>query len=283
MARKFDTSVPTNSKLVLPRALADGVLLSGLTAPAMRAALVLVGYAGDSGRIDMLKPELERLAGVRIDNGQKFVDRIQQSAIDVPESDEVEIGEPVFDDLTYTPGTEKRLAGIVRGQLSGSFRTAIGRMSRTGMVTLDIDVLRHLDTTAGILIYLRIALERAANPGKSVLKMRLRDVDAFGWFGQYCRQASTGRVNVGGDVFRSVSLGRIHRHLIAPGILDLAAAVDDFEVDAVTAVPEQAVRGRAWSHVDVLVRKLITAPTVAQMAQLMSEKERHRSDIAKTA
>lgn len=265
MARKFDMSSPTNARLVLPRGLAVGVIMSGLTAPSMRAALVLAGYAKEDGRVDMLKPELERLSGTRIDNGHKFLERILQSVIDIPGSDEAEIGEPVFDELTYSPGIEKRLAGVVHGQLSGSFRTAISRMTRTGTVTLDIDVLRHLDTIAGILIYLRIALEQAARPAASVLKIRLRDTDAYSWFGQYCQQASTGTVNAAGDQIRSVSLGRIHRHLIAPGIKDLAAAVDDLDLDAIAGIPEEAVRGRAWSHVDIVARKLRRMPTIGEL------------------
>lgn len=59
-----------------------------------------------------------RMYNTRIDNGQRFIERILGSVIDIPGSEEAEVGEPVFDDLTYIPGIEKRLAGVVHGQLS---------------------------------------------------------------------------------------------------------------------------------------------------------------------
>lgn len=265
MARKFDVSAPQNGRLVLPKALAMDVLMSGLTAPGMRAALVLAGHAAADGRIDMLKPQLEKLSGTRIDNGHRFVDRLGEAVIDIPGSGDPEVGHDAFSDLLYTPGIEKRLAGVITGQLSGAFLSAISAARRSGQVVLDLDVLRHLDTVAGILIYLRVQLERARAPGHSVLKLRLKDADAFAWFGQYCRQASTGRTNAAGEVFRSVSLGRIHRALIDPGIRDLAAAVDDLDIDAIAGIPETAVRGKAWSHVDIMVRKLRRVATISEL------------------
>lgn len=278
VARTIDTSRPTGTTLTLPAALAQGVILAGLTAPSMRVALVLIANASSAGRIDMLKPEVEKLAGVRMDNANRMIERLLQSVIDIPYSEEPEVGEPVFDELIYTPGIEKRFAGVIIGTLSGSFRTAVGRMTRTGTVMLDIDVLRRLSTVPGIVLYIRLQLERSKAPKEAVIRFRLKDADGFAMFGQYCRQASTGRVSADGESFRSISLGRIARHLIEPAVRDLGDASQDIEINAVAGIPEQAVRGKAWSHVDIVARRLKRV-SLKEFVDRQDEKQRHRARV----
>jgi|GEM_PF-3158774 len=271
-------STPSATAITLRLALASGVLLSGLTAPSMRAALVLMSRASEVGHIDMLKPELERLAGLRLDNANKLIERLLTSAIDIPAGDDPDNGEPVFDELSYTPGIEKRFAGVITGHLSPAFRSAVGSMRRAGTMQIEIDVLRRLTTIPGIIMYLRLQAERQRSPRESVFRIRLRDTDAFGWFGQYCRQASTGRKNAAGDEFRSISLGRIFRHLIEPGIRDLGDALNDMDIDAVAGIPEAAVRGRAWSHVDIVARRLKRV-SIKDLADRQDEQARHRGRV----
>lgn len=273
MGRQLDFSAPTNGRLSLPRALSAGLIMLDLSAASMRAALVLIANARADGSVDMLKPEVERLAAVRIDNGHKFLAPIFESRIDIPgERENDAVGESVFESLNYVPGEQKRLAGIIRGQLSLSFRRAIAMPSFHGKVDLDLDVLRRLTTVPGILMYLRIA-SMLGQSSNSVHRMTLKTDDAMWLFGNYIGQAATRTVNAAGEESMNVSLGRIHRHLIAPGVRDLAGALEDYDVDAIVAVPETPLPGRAWSHVDVMVRRLKRVGTIKEL----SESQRQRA------
>lgn len=274
MGRQLDFSAPTNGRLSLPRALSAGLIMLDLSAASMRAALVLIANARADGSVDMLKPELERLAAVRIDNGHRFLTPIFESRIDIPaDRDSEGVGDSVFESLDYVPGQQKRLAGIVRGQLSLSFRRAIAQPSFHGRVDLDLDVHRRLSTVPGILMYLKIAGMLGLQQSASVHRMRLKVDNAMELFGNYIGQAATRTVNAAGEESMNVSLGRIHRHLIAPGVRDLADALEDYDVDAIVAVPERPLPGRAWSHVDVMVRRLKRLGTIKEL----SESQRQRA------
>lgn len=273
MGRQLDFSAPTNSRLSLPRALSTGLIMLDLSAASMRAALVLIANARSDGSIDMLKPELERLAALRIDNGHRFLTPIFESRIDIPSDRDSEgVGDSVFESLDYVPGEQKRLAGIIRGQLSLSFRRAISMPTFHGKLDLDLDVLRRLGTVPGILIYLKIAA-LLGQTSASVHRIRLKTDDAMAMFGNYVGQAATRTVNAAGEESMNVSLGRIHRHLIAPGVRDLAGALEDYDVEAIAAVPETPLPGRAWSHVDVMVRRLKRVGTIKEL----SENQRQRA------
>lgn len=103
MPIRTDHLPATNRVLDVSAALAQGVLPTGLTAPAFRAFLVLLASADGSGQIDILKPELERLSGNRMDNAHRFLDRLRDALIDAQGVEPA----PWFSNLDYTPGVEK--------------------------------------------------------------------------------------------------------------------------------------------------------------------------------
>jgi hypothetical protein len=282
MGRKLDFSAPTNAVLSLPQGLAEGIILSDLSAPAMRATLVLIAAAKADGSINLLKPDLEMIAAVRIDNGHRFLDALTESCLDMPADQEhVSYGDAVFKSLDYQPGEQKRFAGIIRGQLSDSFRGAVSEPRWQGRIEIDLDVLRRLTTVPGILMYLKIAGMLARNPSQSVHRMRLKINDAMALFCNYGGQAATKTRNAAGEFSLNISLGRIHRHLITPALIDLGNALEDFDVDAVVAMPENPAPGRAWSHIDIMVRRLIRLGTLSDLNERQRQRGAYKISLKK--
>lgn len=246
----------------LPIALATGLVLEGLTAPAMRMALVLISTSGRSGGVDMLKPELERLAGVRLDNADRSLDRLRHATVG---------DDAVFAELEYTPGIQKRLAGVIRGRLSPGLLAELSHPRHGGRsVKIDVDELRACSSVPGILLLLRLAVERQRDVDR--VQLRLRDVDALGIFGAYIDRAGRTRTSANGDEERSTSLSRIYAELIEPAIRDLWPALQGWTLDAVPGVPAAHARGKGWSHIDVTMTRLQKRPSIKELAAAERDK-----------
>lgn len=253
----------------LPLALTDGLVLEGLTAPSMRLALVLIAAAtGGLGAFDMLKPELEKRAGVRLDKAHRSLERVRACTL----SD----GRPVFDEIVYHPGAQKRLAGIVRGLLSGPLLDAIADPRHGGRtVEIDLQELRGCGTVPGILLLLRLAPQRQAKTDE--IRLRLVDRDCIGIFGGYLDRAGVDVVDADGTTSRSTSLSRIFSDLITPAVRDLWSALNGYTIDAVPSVPIVQRRGRAWSHIDVTVTRLERRKSVRELMTAIADHRRYKA------
>lgn len=189
--------------------LASGHVPAGLTAPALRLALVLLAAADAYGKVSVVKPHLERDAGVRLDNADRALQRVRDAVV---ATDDGEI--KLFDEIVYLPGEQKRLAGIVTASVSGSFRSFAGMH---GEVDGPIDELRRLTTAPGICLWLYTLPLRQSGPNH---RIRLKDEDTAAVFGEYLSRATV-KGSSRGETFRWTFLSRIYQELIKPGVDDL--------------------------------------------------------------
>lgn len=248
----------------LPIALCQGLILGGLSAPALRIALVLAAHADASGRFSMTKPSLERLTDIRMDNADRILDRVRGAEAEID-------GDPVraFDDITYTPGVQKRLAGIVTGSLSSGMVTAMAHPRFGGrFVTVDLGELGKLSTVPGILLWLRLATERRDGE----VRLRLRDEDMLGLFGSYIGRAAITRTTVKDGEHVWTGLSRIFTNLVDPGVRDLWNALEDVLVDARPISRTGRGHGRAWSSIELEMAPVRKLPSIREMAAAEREK-----------
>lgn len=130
----------TGAVLRIPAALEHGVLPTGLTAPALRAFIVLIGHAADDGAVDILKPMLVDWSGTRIDAMHRFLEPLRSTVIDVAERHNAD-GENWFSELSYIPGERTKYAGIVKGTVSTTARAVLAETGRHGTISIAIDEL----------------------------------------------------------------------------------------------------------------------------------------------
>lgn len=253
--------------LTLPAALAHGLVPASLTAPALRMALVLIGAASSAtGQISMVKPHLERDAGVRLDNAHRSLERLRNATIVDAR------GEPalLFEDLTYLPGEQKRLAGIVSGRLSDETQEAIRSSGHAGRsITISIDELGRLSTIPGILLLLRLAVDRPHGD----IRLRMDEDECARTFGDYLSRATIRRTNASGDQFRWTALSRIFAELVEPGVKDLWGALDGYVVDAIPGVPEK--KGSPWSYIDITMAKLQPRKSLRELATSLKDSQHY--------
>jgi hypothetical protein len=261
----------TDRSLDVSAALAQGVLPTGLTAPAFRAFLVLLASADGSGQIDILKPELERLSGNRMDNAHRFLDRLRDALIDAQGVEPA----PWFNSLVYTPGVEKRLAGVIRGELSPAARALLASPRYQGQVQLQVDELRRLSTVPGVILYLRCQAILAAKPSAREIVQRWNDDELLEVFGQYAASARSVRKLGSGETSVTVSLSRMTAALLRPGADDLRAALDTFTAAVIEGKPLGAGRGKAWSHVDLVLQRLSPRPKLMDLIAAQNERIRY--------
>lgn len=259
----------TPKTAVLPVALASGVVMSGLTAPALRMALVLLSELSPTGGIDMLKPRLEKLAGVRLDNAERALNRLRDARFE--RGDDAPF---VFDELNYTPGSMKRLAGVIAGRLSPSFFESIADPSWGGKtVQVDLDELRQLSTVPGILLWLRLAIERQS--GTDQFRLRMRGEDIAPIFGPYLSRATISRKTAADGQFMWTSLSRMFTSIVAPAISDLHAVLPDHVVDATPITKVGAGKGVPWLAIDVEMNRISRRPSLREMAKRSRERDEY--------
>lgn len=252
--------------IAAPLALCHGRILAGLTAPAYRAALVLISHAKPNGIFDITKPELEALAGLRLDAADRFLERLRDSQLACEGN-----ASPAFAEIVYVPGIQQRLAGIIKGRLSPEMLDEISSLRWSGQrLQLDAGELAKLTTVPGILLWLRLAIERQTATD-STFSLRLRDEGAASIFGPYTARAAINRKTKSEGEFKWTSLSRIYEQLIEPGVRDLWTAIDGYVVDARPAVPERG-RGRAWSHVEITMAKLRPMPSLRELNEAAARK-----------
>ena len=251
--------------IALPIAIASGVIPGDLTAPAMRAALVLIGRADASGNFDILKPDLERLTDLRLDNADRFLNRLRDSQFETADG-----MAPAFAEIVYIAGIKGRLAGVIRGQLSAALIDSISSPVHAGRtVTLAFDELRRLRTTPGILLLLWLSTRR----GDDELRIRMTDRDALQVFGPYVARAAITRTTKRDGEHQWTGLSRIFSELVEPGIRDLWGAIPGYDIDAVPMSRTGLGRGRAWSHIEVSMVRLVRRMSVKQLAARQREIE----------
>ena len=257
--------MPAHS-LSISLAFASGHILGGLTAPAYKAALVLLANANASGSFDITKPELERLAGLRLDAADRFLERLRVSQI-ACEGEAI----PAFGEIEYVPGIQRRLAGIVKGRLSPEIMHEITKQRWSGQrLTLDAGELAKLSSVPGIILWLRLAAERHGATGE-VVRLRLNEQDAASMFGPYAGRAAITRTTQRDGEFQWTSLSRLYEQLIAPGVKDLWGAFDGYVVDARPAAPERG-RGRAWAYAEITMSKLRPMSSLRELGKQSAER-----------
>src|SRR5690606_10105569 len=246
-----------NPSISGPFGLAQGIILAGLTAPAYRAAVVLISRANASGVFDITKPELERLAGLRLDATDRFLERLRVSQIACAD----DLVAP-FDEIEYVPGIQNRLAGIIRGRLSSGLLMELHSPRWSGRrLDLDAAELSKLTTVPGILLWLRLAAERQ---GAGDFRLRLKEEDAAAIFGPYVARAAISRRTKSDGEFQWTALSRIYEQLISPAVKDLWSALDGHVVDARPAALERG-HGKAWSHVEITMQRLAPMPSLREL------------------
>lgn len=237
-----------------------------------------VSLATERGYVDQLKPEIEKLIATRVDNASAFLDPLRHSIIDLPGIDHDAAGEPWFETVEYTPGVQKRLAGVVRARLSSAARSVLSDLMFTGTVAIAADEFRRLSTVCGIIVYLRCRkLLKDGGIAKEV-SQRFDDKGLFGLFGQYAKAAVSRKRNVAGDIVQTLSLSRMTDVLLEPAVLDVRRNVDD--VIVAIAAGRAGDGGGRWTHVDLGVAPRPQRMTLRELDADMLEKERHRSKIA---
>lgn len=257
----------TPKTAVLPIALASGVVMSGLTAPALRMALVLLSELSPTGGINMLKPRLERLAGVRLDNAERSLNRLRDARFE--RGDDAPF---VFDELTYTPGAMKRLAGVISGRLSPAFFESIADPSWGGKtIQVDLEELRQLSTVPGILLWLRLAIERNARTDGFRLRMKAEDLALI--FGPYLSRATISRKTAADGEFMWTSLSRIHTAVVAPAITDMFGVFRDYDVDATPITRVGSGKGTPWLAIDIEMDRLVRRPSLKEMAKKSRDRD----------
>jgi len=265
---------------MVPMALTNGVLPTGLPAPAFRAFVMLVSLANDNGFVDILKPELERLISTRIDNATRFLEPLRESVIDMPGIDHDSVGEPWFESVEYLPGEQKRLAGVIRLQLSGAARSVLASIAYPGTVAIAADEFRRLSTVPGIIVYLRCRRLISAVGKAAEIQERFDDAGLFQLFGQYSAAAVSNKRKADGEIGQTLSISRMTDTLLEPAVQDVRRHVDDVVVVLSEGRPEGGGRGRRWSHVDLLIAPRPKRLSVRDIDAMMTEKQRHRSEIA---
>ncbi|MBE7732156.1 hypothetical protein [Devosia faecipullorum] len=251
MTARADHDRPTGLDFRAFRGLAMGVLPSGLTAPMLRVFAVMLASVGKDGVIDILKPHLEEQASVRIDAGHRYVEPLRTTLIDIPAEPELS-GLPWFDSIEFVPGERKKLAGRFVAQLSPEAMAVVADLRWSGTVPVPISEFRRLSTVPGILLYLRCKALIAASPNATEHSIRWAIEDVFGALGQYCQAAKSKKTLATGETSETISLSRVTRVLLEPGVVDIQRNVDDMLIGIDQVKPAEAGRGRAWKRVDIV-------------------------------
>ena len=277
MTARADHDRPTGLNFRAFRGLAMGVLPSGLTAPMLRVFAVMLSHVGKDGVIDILKPHLEEQASVRIDAGHRFVEPLRTTLIDIPAEPKLS-GAPWFDSIEFVPGERKKLAGRFVAQLSPEAMAVVADLRWSGSVPVPIAEFRRLSTVPGILLYLRCKALIAASPKATEHTIRWAVEDVFGALGQYCQAAKTKKVLASGDVSESISLSRVTRVLLEPGVVDIQRSVDDLLIGIDEVKPAEAGRGRAWRRVDIVFGPRPKRATLKELNDMTAARaEYHRT------
>lgn len=279
MAVRIDRFPTTGRTISVPVALGAGALPTGLPAPAYRAFVMLASLANDGGYVNILKPELERLTGTRIDNANRFLEPIRDSLIDLPGLDDVAVGEPWFDEIDYVPEEQKRLAGVITAQLSPAGRSVQRSLRWPGNFPIAADEFRRLSTATGIIVYLRCRRIIAGVGKVSEIVERFDDETLFSVFGQYAKAAVSSKRNAAGDIVQTLSLSRMTEVLLEPGVADVRAHADDIILAIDVAKPGSGGRGRRWSHVDLVIAPRPKRRTLRELDAEMMKRQRHRAEI----
>ncbi|KQX40386.1 hypothetical protein ASD04_07080 [Devosia sp. Root436] len=249
----------TETVLSIPLAVAEYLVLEGLTAPQMRIALTLLCLAGAGGQVRIEKPSLERMTGVSMDAANRTLDPVRKTLLGLhghPSS-----GSAVFADIVYEPGKRGVSFGVVSATLSREMR---GVMAETGtrMMKLPADEMREYSSVPSIILRLRLGAALEADKTAAVARMRLRPEDLQPTFGGYARSAvvrTTSRVT--GEVAEHVSLARAGAVLVDPAVNEITKISNSMRVKA-----GRRMAGRKWAAIVVEATRLQFLPRLTKPA-----------------
>lgn len=252
---------PTDAIINVPYLLAAEHHLTDLTAPAMRAAIVLISRADIDGRFSITKPELEAAAELRLDNTLRFLDPLRGAAIWGYDE------HLYFEDIQYKPGVRKRLPGIISGSISAMARMLLGRRPIT--VPIRVDELRAYPSVPAIILRLHLGSHFHEHPADVSVDKRYKDVDVHQLFGGYCKAARIKRADGSFDI----TLGRLSKSLLEPAATQINGICREFTV-SLEKVPALKGVGRAIEYLDVKAVKLGKPVTIVDLQKASAWKRR---------
>ncbi|WP_417584365.1 hypothetical protein [Pelagibacterium sp.] len=254
---------PTDAVIDIPLPLAQTLYPSGLSAPQMRAMIVLLSRVNADGYFEILKPQLEEAADLRIDNATRFLMPLFESLVG-------NIAEPDlwFDDLQYIPGIRRTTAGVIKGKLSpaGGYHMQLDR----GFVPIRVEEFRSYSSVHAILLRLRLGAWFHLNPGMKQMKIRMTAEDVHDMFGDYCRAARRERPD--GDY--EITLGRLLASVLTPGAEQINAISDEFSVGLSAKRKASGAVGRALEFVEISANRLEDRATLKDLVKATRYRER---------
>lgn len=232
---------PSEVTLNVPLAVASDIDLADLTAPSARLAIALISIADKSGRIDVLKRDLERVVGVRLDNASRLLEPVMHRFLA---------------DVTYVRGEQGKTAGIITGRLSGELTYGLVGQSAGRTVQITADELRDYRSSAAITFRLRVGAA-FADPATRVARWRITAEKAAQFFGPTVSSvAALKRDNAAGEKVTSISLARAGKSIIMPAISDLNERAEGIRVTAKALLDgDDTLQRRRWIAIDVEARR----------------------------
>lgn len=256
---KTDRFPPSGLLLRLPVFAAEHLVLSDLTAPQWRLALVLACLAHTHGNSHTIeKPKLEQLSGVTLNTTIKLLQPLTETQIDLP-GHELD-GYPVFETIKYDPGVRGKSVGKIQATLSvamGHF-LAIGR---NRSVSVPADELRLYGSVSSIILRLRFAAALEMEKGAKGAHLRIEPADLSAIFGSYGRVAVIKRPSiVTGEIVEHASLSRAGAVLIDPAVAEINANSRALRLKSLTIL-----QGRKWASIDIEAARLVTKPSSSKL------------------
>lgn len=250
-----DRFAPSQSVLRLPVFAAENLVMTEMTGPQWRLALVLISAAHANGNSYIIeKPRLEQLSGVTLNTVNKLLAPVSQSRIDLS-GHELD-GYDVFDSIEYDPGVRGKLVGQIRVTLS----VAMGQFLASGRnrsVSIPADELRLYGSVSSIILRMRFAAAFEMEKGAKGAHLRIGPEDVSGIFGSYGRVAVIKRPStVTGEIVEHVSLSRAGAVLVDPAIKEINANSRALRLKSLTIQ-----QGRKWASIDIEAARLVTKPS----------------------
>ena len=232
---------PSEVTLNVPLAVASDIDLADLTAPSARLAIALISIADKSGRIDVLKRDLERVVGVRLDNASRLLEPVMHRFLA---------------DVTYVRGEQGKTAGIITGRLSGELTYGLVGQSAGRTLPIAADELRDYRSSAAITFRLRLAAA-FADPATRVARWRITAENATQCFGSTVSSvAALTRDNSAGETVTSISLARAGKSVTLPAISDVNERAENLRVSASMLLDgDESMQRRRWIAIDVEARR----------------------------
>jgi hypothetical protein len=251
-----DTHGETDQVLKIPLMVAQSLVAPGLTASSLRMLIVLIALGGRDGQVRIDKPRFERLLGIRLDNAAVAMAPLERATIEMAEDPGNNVAGPALSSLSYTPGVQKRLSGIIEAQTNDWSIGALVGMSRNQLVEIPADEFRNYRSVSGILMRLRIAAA-FSSPDAKVASWRLDHTGLANMFGSHASAAALTRTSAKtGTKTEILSLARAGQVIVIPAAEELKRYCRDVSVTAhVMLGGNEGDAKRPWLAIDVKATK----------------------------